>query len=156
MNLPFILGQVVEAVPTVPVPLPHQDGNGLLWATVITSSFALLTTIVGIVRDVMKRIQDRADRALELEAIHREGKLREQNILQHVKQVEVKADKAYDTANGHNEKLAQMGNNVVQAVKKVEEVMEKPTKVLVVNPPTQPVHTTKDLQVPDGSPGEGA
>jgi hypothetical protein len=155
-----LIAQVIEAVPTVPIHASPSESNHLLWGAVITSSFALLTTIVSVIRDAvkrhqdradaeLKRVQDRADRALELEQLQRSGRERERNILTEVREVKSEAKKAFDTANGHNEKIAKMGENITKAI-------ETPSKVIVVNPPDQPVHTTKSLEVPNGSPGEGA
>lgn len=108
------------------------------WALIIGQSVIGLGMVLKFCYDVNKRIQDRADKKLELEEA-RKARADIRKEIQGAKSVAAmgvrKADAAYHAANNINEKIAKATEIGVEILK------EAPQKVEAVNDESIPVQT---------------
>ena len=144
MTLPSLSAFVADA---------SQSEKVLIWTLILTSAGSLVTAIIGLIKGQMDRVQTRKDKQADAEAAASlreqdrldarakaelllfEGARREQRLAAKIDENTAVSQRAFETANGHNEKIKAAVETVAEVAKVIAETSPKEVHITVDSKP---------------------
>lgn len=144
MTLPSLSAYIADA---------SQSEKVLIWTLILTSGGSLVTAIIGLIKGQMDRVQTRKDKQADAEAAASlreqdrldarakaelllfEGARREQRLAAKIDENTAVSQRAFETANGHNEKIKAAVETVAEVAKVIAETSPKEVHITVDSKP---------------------